>query len=274
MKKYSFASGFCRGKYALMTAMGIWLLSAGQVALADSMAYVGTGAGEFGAIDLNTGVFSDIGPIGFSPAGLGVANGTLYLTNWEQPNGALYSVNTSNGSLTTVGSSTVAYFDLGSTTAGGLYAVGLDHNLYSINPTTGSDSLIGATGVSFGSWNGMSTNSSVLYFSAGSSLYTLNTSTGAATLVGNMGSQMGAILLENGVLWGGEITPTSSIATLNTITGAATTGPAVTGAGSGNVWGLAQYPIPASVPIPGAIWLFGSTLACFIGYNRRKSIQE
>ena len=42
-----------------------------------------------------------------------------------------------------------------------------------------------------------------------------------------------------------------------------------------NSWSGLQGQINSSpVPVPGAIWLFGSALAGFIGFNRRKTIQQ
>ena len=117
--KYDFGSGLRHSKHLLIMFAGIWLISAGQMVLANSTAYVGTGSGVFGTIDLNTGVFNDLGSLGITPAGMGMADGTLYVTNWEQANGKLYSVNTLNGSLTTIGSSTVAYLTLALRLPGG-----------------------------------------------------------------------------------------------------------------------------------------------------------
>jgi len=257
------------GKLALMSALGIYFVFSSHVATADSTAYVVQQSGLFGTVDLNTGAFSNIGSLGITPAGLGVVNGTLFTANYNNSNETLYSINTANGNLTTIGSSTLSLIDFGSTTTG-LYGIGADSNLYSINPTTGTDTLIGSTGISIG--DSLSTNSSELYYSSNHELYTLNTNTGLATLVGNLGGSaiIGAMVFENGVLWGGEATYPSSISTINTTTGALATESSFAGT---NTWGLAPSPIPpAAVPVPAAAWLFGSALAGFVGFNRRKSV--
>lgn len=210
-------------------------------------AYMGTITGDFGTINLNTGAFSLLGNTGVTLAGMAVANGTLYGSSYETGSGTLYTINPTNGSLTVVGTSPTNFWGFGSTTSG-LYVVGLDFNLYSIDPASGAATLIGPTGLSLsgGLWYGVSTNSSTLYFSAGPNFYTLDTATGAATLVGSTGGpQMGAMLLEGGILYGGEDSPALAVATLNPTTGAATTGPAVTGT-TGIVFALAPYPLPTA----------------------------
>ena len=210
--------------------------------------------GDFGTIDLDTGAFTRLGNSGLTLAGLGVANGTLYGATYEGVNpGSLYTVNPANGGLTLIGSSGISYDELGSTTLG-LYAIGSDAKLYSIDPSSGAATLRGPIGMGFGTWRNLSTNASTLYFANGASLYTLDTNTGAATLLGNMGGpQMGAMVLERGILYGGQETPGQRIDILDLMSGAATVGPALTGA-SGVFGGLAPYPLPPScVPPPSGL---------------------
>ena len=54
---------------------------------------------------------------------------------------------------------------------------------------------------------------------------------------------MGAMVLERGILYGGQETPGQRVDILDLMTGAATVGPALTGA-SGVFGGLAPYPLP------------------------------
>jgi hypothetical protein len=224
-------------------------------------------------------VFSLFGNSGRTLAGLGVANGMLFGTSFEVPNGTLYSINPANGALAAVGSSTVTYFDLGSTPTG-LFALDTNFsnlNLYSINPATGAPTLIGPTGLAFtnGTFVGLSTNSSLLYFSDLSQLYTLNTSTGAATLVGPLGDsiELGALVLEGGTLYGGEDSPSLVVDTVSQTTGAAMTGPGLTGAGSGEFFGLAPLlpSPPPAVPEPATFSLLGSGIAILAMLRRRNS---
>jgi hypothetical protein len=218
----------------------------------DSLAYAETQGGIFGTVDLVTGAFTEIADngtmlaSGTSFAGFGVVNATLYGVNYNQPNGTLYSVNTTTGVPTAIGSSTVTYALFGSTSSGVLYGVGTDGNLYTVDRATGVAALVAPVGTSVGgSWYCLSTGAQSLYLADGANLYTIDTGTGAATLVGAFGGpEIGAMTYENDVLWGGQNTPTLAVATLNTSTGAATTGPAVTGTNSGNWYAMAPDPIP------------------------------
>jgi hypothetical protein len=214
------------------------------------MAYMGTDTGEFGTIDLTTGVFSLLGNSGQTLAGMAVNGGKLFASAYHTTLGALFNVNPANGALTTLGNSGVDIDDFGSTTSG-LFGVGVDGNLYSFNPSNGAATLIGPTGIGFGIWRGLSTNSAILYFADGINLYTLNTSTGAATLVGNMGGgvEIGALLEEDGNLYGGEEEPALQVDTLDPGTGLATSGPPLSGA-TGHFYALAPSPIPTPPSVP------------------------
>jgi hypothetical protein len=237
---------------------------------ADNIAFMGTVTGQFGTIDLNTGVFTLLGNSGQTLAGMAVANATLYATSYHTSTGTLYTVNPANGSLTVVGTSSVDIDDFGSTTSG-LFAVGVNGDLYSINRLTGAATLIGPTGLTFGTWRSLSTNSSILYFADGANLYTLNTTTGAATLIGNMGGpEEGALLLEAGILYGGENLPAFAVDTLNTTTGTATVGPSVTGTSS-SFFALAPNPLPAKTPEPTTLALLGAGVTVLAARKRGSS---
>jgi hypothetical protein len=233
---------------------------------ADLIAYAGSVSGAFGTIDLNTGAFSSLGNSGQTLAGMAVANGLLFASSYHQANGTLFTVNVANGSLTTDGAATgISYDDFGSTLSG-LFVVGTDTNLYSVNPSTGAAALIGPTGLGLGNVRSLSTNSSALYFSNGANLYTLNTSTGAATLIGGLGggTEISVMVTEGGVLYGSDSTH-NTLDTINTVTGLAAVGP-VSGAPS-LLYGLAPNPIPtaSTTPEPATGALFASaTFALFL----------
>jgi hypothetical protein len=260
-----------------ITALAAGLLSCVSIAAkAAPTAYMGTDTGEFGTIDLTTGAFSLLGNSGQTLAGMAVAGGELFGTAYHTSTGTLFTINPLSGVLTTVGNSGISIDDFGSTTSG-LFAVGVNGNLYSISPTTGSGTLVGPTGIGFGSWRGLSTNSSTLYFADGTDLYTLNTSTGAATLIGNMGGgvEIGALLEEGGTLWGGEETPSLRVDTLDAATGLATLGPLLTGA-TGHFYALAPNPIPTSlqpsIPEPTTFSLLGIGLAGLVILRRSSRV--
>jgi hypothetical protein len=213
---------------------------------------------DFGTIDLNTGDFTSAGFDQVQIAGLGEigSSSLLYGASYGSGVGTLYSIDTTNGSLTTVGTDTaVAYLAFGSTLTS-LYALegtsgGFD--LYSIDPTTGQATLVGDTGIAQGGDFTLSTNSTTLYFTESDELYTLNTTTGAPTLVGSTGGpQFGALVTEGGTLYGGEYNPNYVVDTLNTINGTATVGPALSGTSSG-FGGLAAIPAIVPTPEPGNV---------------------
>jgi len=247
------------------------LASAGPV-MADNYAYEATNSEDFGIIDLNTGVYTQIGHMGQLLRGLGVANGVIY--GGVDLGNTLYSVNPTSGALTAVGSGSMSYADTGSTLTG-LYALdtagysGGKANLWSINPLTGAATLIGSTGLTYtgSSAIGLSTNSSTLYFANGAALYTLNTTTGAATLVGFTGtSGLAALVTEGGTLYGAANVPVFLVFTVNPTTGLATFVTTESLAPS-TFSGLA--PLPTPVPIPGAVLILGPGLAGLAAMRRR-----
>jgi hypothetical protein len=230
-------------KISIAVALAVAAIFSAISARADHFAYMSVNGGDFGMIDLDTGAFSLLGNSGQTLGGFGVAYGKLYTTSLHSPAGTLYTVNPANGHLTAVGDSSVSVDCFGSTTTG-LFAIGTDANLYSINPVTAAATLIGPIGLSLGSWRTLGPTGTALYFGNGPNLYTLNTTTGAATLVGNMGGpQVGSLLLEGGILYGGQETPDFRVATLNPLTGVATNGPALTGT-SNAFYALAPNPLP------------------------------
>lgn len=200
-------------------------------------AYVITGAGQFGTLDLHTGAFTALGNAGVLLGGLGVYRGNLY---GGQHNGnTLYQVNPADGSLTAVGKSNIADFNLFGSTTSGLYALDSNFNLYSVDPTSAAATRIGSTGFSApGCCTALSSGAPDLYFvttlGSGTTLYSLNTATGAPTVIGptNTGN-IGALVFENGTLYAGAYR--GGIYTLNTATGQGTS----ICDSAGNFWGLA-----------------------------------
>lgn len=240
-------------------AIGVFFLGAGSSAKADITAYMVTGGGAFGTIDLNTGVFTQLGLTNVTVAGLALVGTTLYAAGNNQ--GQLYSVNPATGALMSIGSPTgITYTAFGSY-GGTLYA--LDHtsanaNLYSINSSTGAATLLGPTntGQGLAGYWALSTNSTALYFSLNSNLYTLNTLTGQATVAGGLGGgiQVGAMAEVSGVLYAGQDSPQPplKIVTLNKSTGAATFLSNVTnspGSNASYIFGLAPTTPPLTSEI-------------------------
>ena len=237
------------------------LVALAASAQADDMAYaLGTQAlgvqNPLGIVDLKTGVFTLIGNMGNGGYnGLAALNGVLY----TEQNGLLYSVNTSNASLTLIGGINGANLAAFGSTTTGLYGLaGTDSNvvatLFSINPQTGAMTTIGPLGASLVpngqfSYAAFSVGSSTLYLEYNSTLFTINTTTGAATQVGTTSSNQYLTtrpLFENGTVYAGY---GNGIGTLDLTTGQITPGSLISG-GPGSLVGLAPDPLPAGTPPP------------------------
>ena len=174
-------------------------------ASADSLAYIVTDSNQFGALNLSTGAFHQIG-----------ANTPSQQFNLVPgPNGSLLSL-TATGNLESINTATGVTAVIGATglgtnvgslaeVGGSLYATDGNNNLYSVNATTGAAHLIGATGIPPIVFNPPSVSDESLYGVAGKlyatfdtfnlpassptlvvppALYQINTSTGVATSVG------------------------------------------------------------------------------------------
>ncbi len=198
----------------LFLAVALSFIGANLVAKADDMAYLATGGGAFGTIDLTTGVFTQLGlTSGVSLMGLAVIGTTLYGAGAGSNNtfGQLYSVNPASGSLIAIGQPTGINYQAFGSYNGTLYALdnaSANANLYSINSSTGAATLIGPTytGNSLAGYYALSTNATALYFQLNSNLYTLNTTSGKATAVGALGGQLqvGGMVEVNGTLYAGQ----------------------------------------------------------------------
>ena len=172
---------------------GLLLILATSPVRADDQAYF-IASGQFGTIDLNTGVATMLGSNMLSAvvAGLGQVGGTLYTA--AQGSGTLYTVNPASGAVNAVGNSSIIYLALGSTTTG-LYAAGWPAGtntstnpplfFYSIDPRTAAAKQIGQFGVGPGFYTrSFSTGSSTLYFADFENLYSIDTNSGNATVIG------------------------------------------------------------------------------------------
>jgi len=147
------------------------------------------------SISTTSGVATPIGPIGFERVG-GMdfaADGTLYATA-ERADGTdtpvLITIAIVTGAGTEVGPTgmTGAIGDISFRSDGVLFAfdaMGANHQLYTVDTTTGAAALVGATGLSFSGGNGIAFSpADVLYHSNRENVHTLNQATGAATVLG------------------------------------------------------------------------------------------
>lgn len=113
------------------------------------------------------------------------ADSLVYVTNLFQQFGTL---SLTNGHFTPIGP---GLSDAGSGlvpgAGGNLLTLTISGNLSSINPISGMDSIVGATGLG-GNANTMAEVGGILYATdLSNNLYSLNSSTGAATLIGSTG---------------------------------------------------------------------------------------
>lgn len=246
--------------YSIDTATGTpTLIGNSGIAQLQSLAhspdgtYYATAAGGGGGpvklvtIDPTTGAGTTIGTVTTTdPAGISAMQGLAFGAD-----GTLYGAGTA----------------LGSTIS----------NLYSVNRTTGVASLIGSTNAT--SIQGLDFNDAkgVLYAYNGNGdaatrgLRTVNTTTGASTFIGPVGGS-GTLNLASiaftpdGTLWGSN---TSGLWTINPATGVAVNTYPGTTFHLGSYSGL-EYLTP--VPVPAAVWLFGSGLAAMAGWLRRRTV--
>jgi hypothetical protein len=242
-------------------------------ALADTFAYMSTGADTFGKINLSSGAYANVGDTSYlgTPillSGLGAYGGGIYGGGEGLP--GLYKVNPSTGALTLIGNSSENYEDTGSTTTG-LYEWGKDSKLYSVNPSTGAATLIGPTGISIGGIMGMSSSGAQLFINQDENLYLINTATGAGSLVGTTtGVIFGAMVSIGGAYYAGSDDPSRyQVFTFNPSTAATTAGPFLSGTSS-DFWGLTPTGVPEASSW--AMLLLGFAGLGFAGYRTRKGV--
>jgi len=159
----------------------------------------------------------------------GLAHAGLLGIEWDTGN--LYSVSTSNASLTLIGSTGLTAPDslefnaggtLYTTTNGFLGASGL----YSINPANAAATLVGATGVTQFEGAIAFAPDGTAYGAGqgGTDIYTINLTTGAATVIGNIGliDVSGLAFRSDGTLVAIEGTTGNSLYSINLTTFATT----------------------------------------------------
>ena len=109
---------------------------------AQNTTYAMTNSGVFGTLNVSNGTFTQIGNSGIQPAGMAGLGGSLYVALYQ--GSTLYQVDPANGNLVTLGTGSATYNEFGGT-INGLYAIGTDENLYSVNASNGATTLIGPT---------------------------------------------------------------------------------------------------------------------------------
>ncbi|HMU56002.1 MAG TPA: WD40 repeat domain-containing protein [Nitrospira sp.] len=253
-------------------------------------ALIGAGSNNMNApiysIDTTTGVQTLLGNSGlpnvqalaFSPTGV------LYGTAGTSGNQSLITINQTTGAATVVapinGPDGVSFITgLGFSPSGTVYAVGRNFDqvgsLYTLDITTGTEARIGTTNAVQIQDMAFSPSGAAFAVNIGSAgvpgslttrgVRSLDLATGNTTFLGPAGGSTvnltSMTFTPDGTLWiGGG----GNLYTADTTTGAL----------SQQYTGLATFSALAAVapvPVPAAIWLFGSGLAAMVGFARRKS---
>ncbi|MBI4692752.1 MAG: hypothetical protein HY749_01880 [Gammaproteobacteria bacterium] len=208
---------------------------------------------------IDTGTFA-VTSVGMTGAGgmtdLAFHNGQLYGVNAAK----LYTIDMATGTASLVGATVgVSLNALATGPDGKLYgASNSTTGLYTVNPATGATSLVGSSGV-YTAGDVASANGKLYFAGTNNSLYTLDTATGAATLAGNMGFQsVFGLAFAGGVMYGLDLA--GDLLQIDLATGAASR-LATTHI---NGWGL------TAVPLPSALWLFGSAAFGALARPRRR----
>jgi hypothetical protein len=229
--------------------------------------------GQFGTLDLQTGVFTQTGTL---PGG--IVGGDMA----RLPGGPLFAVDTSsnlilinpvNASVTLLGHSGNNIEALAIRQDGTLFGLSYQ-NLYRIDTTTGAATLVGQMGnfvppVSFDATFDSAGNLFLVEQNGAStsSLYKVNASTGLATLVGSTGFSVTGLDYEGGTLYG--FTLDGKLISINTQTGVGTFLVNESGANNYISVGATADPGAAAAPEPSTLVLLGIGAAGVAWYGRR-----
>lgn len=252
---------------------------------AATIAYGTTGRGgdisDLYAVDLSTGTTSPIGSTGFAINSMAYSwySNTLYAT--ERKGGALLTIDKTTGVATAIGSGLgVNITSLAINSSGQAFGWGENDNdvsdpvddlddLFMIDLSTGVATHVGDSGLNtFG--HGLAFLDDILYFNNGDGeLFTIDTGTGAATFVGDSGVEFnanGGINPDNNLYYGVDLSNPGSGSNFNLHLIDVSTATAVD-----SILLDRQLHTLTFVPVPAAVWLFGSGLIGLVGVARRKN---
>jgi hypothetical protein len=226
--------------------------------------WVDDASGNIAQVNVATGAVTPVGNAGVVLTDIAFApNGNLYGISFSE----LYTVNTSTGNATAVGSLGVSDANaLVFSSTGVLYTATLSGSFYTVNTSTGAASDVGSLGGGYGSGGDLAFVGGKLYLATSSSdLVTVNPSTGAASLVGSFGvpNVFGLATPDNSTLYAAA---GQNLYTVNLSDGAATFD--TTWAGNSQGFGSANGEAfitesgggPTVTPEPATVALFGTAL--------------
>lgn len=268
--------------------VGMLTVLCANIFAADINLWVDDSAGVIGLVDVtpgpNLGKVTLVGPSGVVLTDIAFdASGHLFgIGPLSSGPFNLYSLNTTTGTASIVGALNppVSAVPCGSATcppnalvfsgSGTLYTA--TNSLYTINPVTAADTLVGPLGGGFVSGGDLAfANGKMFLATSNNSLVTVNPTTGAATLVGPMGvaSMFGLASPDNATLYGVAGT---SVYILDQTTGNATLLVNYGGHGLGQAFGEAFFTEATStVPEPSSFILVGAGL---LAWRMRRRIRR
>ncbi len=229
--------------------------------------WVGDSSGKLGTVDVATGTVNVVGNMGAVMTDIAFdSSGNL----WGITFGSLYSIDKATAASTYVGKLGTSLNSLVFGAGGTLYAA--NNSLYTINTTTGTATNLGSGGDSYSSSGDLAFIGGELFLSStfgGDSLVKLDTATGAGTTIGVINALFvyGLASPDGNNLYGLAGT---SIYSVNSTTGAGTLIRNYSGNGLGSAYGSAfiSEATPA-VPVPAALFMFAPALLGFFGLRRR-----
>ena len=259
----------------------------------------GVNSGGVYTIDSTTGTLTQIGQLGVSVGNCCGFNslalsssGTMYTMNQSDGAHHLYTVDQTTGAVTLVAPSIIPASDrhdgLAIDGSGNMFAISRSGDLRSLNLATGTSTLIGNVGIpNIGSSGGQfiqsldfSPSGTLYTYSADNTgaggLYTIDPLTASATRIGPGNSGVVGItslsFASDGTLWASRCCGlgTRGLYTVDLTSGALTrqVGGFIGSGFPSGIQGIEFLPTP--VPVPAAIWLFGSGLAAMVGLARKK----
>lgn len=242
-------------------------LSLGLAANANAV-FIGDGSGNLFELDVDTNVSSLIGNGGVTMFDIAMDPISQMLYG-VSGGGTLYSIDKSDGSISSIGSTGSSINGLTFSSSGTLYGSG-GSNLYTINTLSGLSSLVGNTGYSSSgdlAFDDMGT----LYMSASGGgtdrLIELDALTGAGSLIGNIGfSSVYGLNYSDSTLFGFTAGQQTISIDVSTGLGSLLTSNGINTYGADGVGGV-ENPVPVAEPSHLGLTLLA--LLGIIGWRRR-----